>query len=67
MYISYNRLWKLLIDKGMMKKELSRAADISPSLVAKLGRNENVTIEVLAKICVALECNFDEIMEIVSE
>jgi len=65
MAISYNKLWKLLIDKGMMKKELGLAAGISPSLIAKLGRNENVTVEVLVKICAVLNCTLDDIMEIV--
>jgi len=49
----------------MKKKELSEIADISPSLIAKLGRNENVTVEVLVKICCALECTFDDIVEII--
>ena len=65
MAVNYNKLWKLLIDKGMMKKELGLAAGISPSLIAKLGRNENVTVEVLVKICAVLNCTLDDIMEIV--
>ncbi len=65
MTVSYNKLWKLLIDKNMMKKELGQIAGISPSLIAKLGRNENVTVEVLVKICEALNCGMDDIMEIV--
>ncbi|MGB4984495.1 MAG: helix-turn-helix transcriptional regulator [Erysipelotrichaceae bacterium] len=65
MTVSYNKLWKLLIDKNMKKKELGKIAGVSPSLIAKLGRNENVTGEVLVKICEALECGMDEIMEIV--
>lgn len=65
MYVSYNKLWKLLIDKNMMKKELGQMAGVSPSLIAKLGRNENVTVEVLVKICEALDCRMDDIMEIV--
>ena len=65
MAVCYNKLWKLLIDKGMMKKELGLAAGISPSLIAKLGRNENVTVEVLVKICAVLSCTLDDIMEIV--
>ena len=65
MAVCYNKLWKLLIDKGMMKKELGLAAGISPSLIAKLGRNENVTVEVLVKICAVLNCTLDDIMEIV--
>ena len=51
----------------MKKKELSMVADISPSLIAKLGRNENVTVEVLVKICCALECTLDDIVEIIHD
>lgn len=64
MSVSYNKLWKLLIDKNMKKKDLGEAARISNSLIAKLGRNENVTVEVLAKICAALDCGMDDIMEL---
>lgn len=67
MIVSYNKLWKLLIDKSMRKKELGQIAGVSPSLIAKLGRNENVTVEVLVKICDALNCGMDDIMEIVSQ
>lgn len=67
MTVSYNKLWKLLIDKNMMKKELGQIAGISPSLIAKLGRNENVTVEVLVKICEALDCKFDDIVDINSK
>lgn len=64
MAVSYNKLWKLLIDKNMKKKDLGELASISNSLIAKLGRNENVTVEVLAKICSALDCNIEDIMEL---
>ena len=67
MAVSYNKLWKLLIDKNMKKKELSEAAGISNSLIAKLGKNENVTVEVLEKICLALNCRLEDIAEILSE
>lgn len=67
MPVSYNRLWKLLIDKNMKKKELGTAAGISNSLIAKLGKNENVTVEVLVKICNALDCNLEDITELVSD
>lgn len=67
MVVSYNRLWKMLIDKNMKKKELGEAAGISNSLIAKLGKNENVTVEVLVKICTALNCKVDDIMELVPE
>ena len=65
MAVSYNKLWKLLIDKNMKKKELGEAAGISNTLIAKLGKNENVTVEVLVKICTALDCTMDDIVEIV--
>lgn len=64
MAVSYNKLWKLLIDKNMKKKELGEAARISNSLIAKLGKNENVTVDVLVRICTALDCGIDDIMEL---
>lgn len=67
MAVSYNKLWKLLIDKNMKKKELGEAAGISNSLIAKLGKNENVTVDVLVRICSALNCGIDDIMELVPE
>ena len=67
MSVSYNKLWKLLIDKNMKKKDLGKAAGISNSLIAKLGKNENVTVDVLVKICTALKCNVEDIMELVPE
>lgn len=66
MDVSYNKLWKLLIDKNLKKKELAEMAGISNSLIAKLRKNENVTVEVLVKICSALDCEINDIMEIVS-
>ena len=65
MRLSYNKLWKLLIDKGMNKKALSEQADISNTTVAKLGKGENVNTDVLVKICRALECDISDIVEIV--
>lgn len=65
MYISYNKLWKLLIDKGMNKKDLGKIANISPASIAKLGKGANVTTDVLLKICEALECNLEDIIETV--
>ena len=65
MTISYNRLWKLLIDKGMKKGELQKRAQISASSIAKLGKNENVNTDILIKICTALECELNDIMELV--
>lgn len=67
MSVSYNKLWKLLIDRNMKKKELGEAAGISNSLIAKLGKNENVTVEVLVKICSALDCGIEDIMEITTD
>ena len=67
MAVSYNKLWKLLIDKNMKKKELGEAAWISNSLIAKLGKNENVTVEVLVKICTALDCQIDDIIELIPD
>ena len=67
MYISYNKLWKLLIDKGMNKKDLGKIANISPASIAKLGKGANVTTDVLLKICDALNCNLEDIIETVKE
>jgi DNA-binding Xre family transcriptional regulator len=64
MAVSYKKLWKLLIDKDMKKKDLREAAGISTSSMAKLGKNENVTTDVLVKICKALKCDISDIMEI---
>jgi len=65
--ISYKKLWKLLIDKNLKKKDLQKMAGISSSSVAKLGRNENVNTEILQKICIALHCDISEIMEMEDE
>lgn len=65
MKISYKRLWKLLIDKEMMKKDLAEQAGVSTASIAKLGRNENVNTDILLKICVALKCEISDILEIV--
>ena len=67
MRISYNKLWKLLIDKGMKKKDLTSAASLSTVSIAKLGKNEPVTLDVLMRICVALDCNIGDIMEFVKD
>lgn len=61
--ISYNKLWKLLIDKQMNKKGLMKATGISSSSIAKLTKGQNVTTDVLCKICEALDCDFKDIME----
>jgi len=67
MAVSYNKLWKLIIDKKMKKKELQELAGISASLITKLGRDEPVTTTVLMKICNALNCDIGDIMEIVPD
>lgn len=65
MAVSYNKLWKLLIDRNMNKTQLCEKAKISTNAMARLGRNEDVRVEVLMKICVELGCTMDEIMEII--
>jgi len=67
MTVSYTKLWKLLIDNNMNKTQLIKAAGISTNAMAKLGKNEDVRVEVLVKICNALECNIDDIMELTKE
>ena len=67
MSISYKKLWKLLIDKDMKKKDLRESAGISTASMAKLGKNENVNTEILVKICKALNCDISDIMEIVKD
>jgi transcriptional regulator, XRE family len=67
MKMSYNKLWKLLIDKQMKKSDLRKKAGISSSSLAKLTKDENVTSEVLAKICQELQCNIVDIMEFVPD
>ncbi|MDO4563723.1 MAG: helix-turn-helix transcriptional regulator [Clostridia bacterium] len=67
MAISYKKLWKLLIDKDMKKKELAMQAGISTYTINKLNRGDNVTTDVLAKICKTLNCTMDDIMEFVEE
>jgi DNA-binding Xre family transcriptional regulator len=63
--VSYKRLWKLLIDRDMKKKDLQAAAGISPSSISKLSRNENVSMDVLIKVCSALGVSFEDIMELI--
>lgn len=67
MSVSYKRLFKLLIDRDMKKKDLKELASIGNSTMTKLGNNENVTVEVMAKICNALRCKLDDIVEIVPD
>ena len=63
--ISYNRLFKLMIDKGIKKTELAKLADISQTTLAKLSKNQYVSMDVLVRICDSLDCTFDEIIELV--
>ena len=65
MQISYKKLWKLLIDRDMMKKDLAKDAGISTASITKLGRNENVNTDILLRICSALKCDISDILEIV--
>ena len=65
MAVTYKKLWKLLIDREMMKKDLRDLAGISSATLAKMGRNETVSGEVIVKVCTALHCDVGDIMEIV--
>lgn len=67
MAVSYKKLWKLLIDKNMKKKDLRAASGISTTTLAKLGKDENVSTEILSKICAALRCDVGDIMEMVPD
>lgn len=67
MAVSYTKLWKLLIDKNMSKTQLIKEAKISTNAMAKLGRNEDVRVEVLAKICNTLDCKIEDVMEVIKE
>lgn len=67
MAVSYRKLWKLLIDKDMKKKDLRIASGISTNALAKLGKNDRVTTDVLEKICLTLNCDVGDIMEIVDD
>lgn len=67
MRISYNKLWKLLIDKNMTKMELKEAAGVSAASIAKLGKGANITTDVLLKICEALHCRVEDIIETIND
>ena len=60
---SYNPLWKMLIDRGLKKRELQEMSEVSATSIAKLGRNENVTTEALLRICESIDCDIQDIME----
>ena len=63
--VTYKKLWKLLIDRDLKKKDLAVMAELSTYTIQKLNRNENVNTDTLTKICKTLNCSFDDIMEIV--
>lgn len=65
MIVSYKKLWKLLIDRDLKKKDLAEMAGISDYTITKMGKGENVTVETLGKICFALDCKLDDIMEFI--
>lgn len=67
MAISYKKLWKLLIDKELKKKDLQKLSGVSSASITKLGKNENVNTDILEKICVALECDIADIMELTND
>jgi len=63
--VSYKKLWKLLIDRDLKKKDLAKLAGISDYTITKMGKGENVTIDILRKICLALNCTLDDIVEFI--
>lgn len=67
MAVNYNRLWKLLIDKNLKKTDLKALSGISSNVLARLGKNEPVAVESLEKICIALDCKIEDIMEFINE
>lgn len=67
MHFNYNKLWKLLIDKGMKKQDLKAIANISSTSIAKLGRGENVTTDVLLRICESLDVELNDIVDTVRD
>lgn len=67
MAVSYKKLWHLLIDRNMMKKDLKESANLTQHAMRKLGNDESVTTDTLAKICRALNCTVDEIMDVLPE
>ena len=67
MAVSYKKLWKLLIDKNMNKQDLKNATGISAASIAKLGKGENITTDILLKICESLDCKLEDIMETIND
>ena len=67
MRISYNKLWKILIDKNMNKQDLKELSGVSAASISKLGKGENITTDVLLKICESLKCRLEDIMETIDD
>ncbi len=67
MAVSYNRMWKLLVDKKMSKADLRKAAEIAPNTMTKLRRDEPVNLAILGRICNALDCDYGDLMQYVPE
>lgn len=67
MTVNYNKLWKKLIDLNMSKTQLREKAGITTNAMAKMGKNENVSTEIICKICKALQCQVEDVMELVDE
>jgi DNA-binding Xre family transcriptional regulator len=67
MAVSYKKLWKLLIDRDLLKRDVCKMANISGASMAKLGKGENVNTDILLRICEALECDISDIMEVVPD
>ena len=67
MGVSYKKLWKMLIDKDLTKTQFAKLADISPMTLAKLGKNEDVSMKILQKMCKTLECDIGDIVEYVPD
>lgn len=67
MPVCYNKLWKILIDRGMSKTDLIKASKITTNAMAKLGKNEDVRVEVLVKICQTLSCTLDDIVDVLPD
>lgn len=65
MAVSYNKLWKMLIDKGMKRTELRDAVDMSTNTLARLGKNDYISLEILDRICTYLQCDIGDVMEFV--
>ena len=67
MNISYNKMWKLLIDKNMKRKDLKEKAEVSQNVMARLSKNQAVTMDTMAKICKVLQCDIGDVMEFIPE